>query len=212
MRLAVFASGRGTNFQALLDAEASGDLEAEVVLCISNTANAGALERAKSHGVTSAVITPDDHDSEEEFATALLDILREHDVDFVALAGYLKKVPRRVVHAFRGRMINIHPALLPAFGGTGLYGRRVHEAVIKYGARWTGVTVHLVDEEYDTGPIVLQVPIPVYPDDTADSLGERILEIEHGLFPQAVRLFAQNRVQVTDRQVRILSKAPSNAA
>ncbi len=211
MRLAIFASGDGSNFQALADACSSGDLPAHIALCVSNNSRARALERARSLNIPTAVLSPTEFADEDDYSEQLLDELYAKEVDFVALAGYLKKIPRRVVHAYRGRMVNIHPALLPAFGGEGLYGIRVHRAVLNYGARWTGATVHLVDDEYDTGPIVLQMPAPVYPDDTPERLAERVLEIEHRIYPQALRLFAQRRVQVEDRRVHILTAATAAA-
>lgn len=202
-RLAVFVSGGGTNFQALLDAAARGDLSCGIGLCVSSGPAAGALERARRAGVASVVVDPAAYADEDAFAKALLDALDAHGVDFVALAGYMKKIPADVVRAFHGRMLNIHPALLPAFGGRGMYGRRVHEAVLAYGARWSGATVHLVDEEYDTGPIVLQEPVPVLPDDTPETLAARVLEAEHRIYPEAVRLFAEGRLTVEGRLVRI---------
>ena len=203
MRLAVFASGGGTNFQALIDAVENGTLPARLVLCLSNKPNAGALDRARRHGIPTAVLTPDAFDDEPAYVKALLHTLADHRVAFIALAGYMRKVPPEVVGAFRHRMTNIHPALLPAFGGKGMYGRRVHEAVLAYGVRWTGATVHLVDEDYDTGPIVLQEPVPVHQDDTPDALAARVLETEHRLYPEALRLFAEGRVTVEGRRVLI---------
>ena len=208
MRLAVFASGGGTNFQAILDAVENGTLPLTVALCLSNTPKAAALARAERHDVPTAVLDPRDFETETPYAEALMQVLGEHEVNFIALAGYLRKIPAAVVSAFRGRMVNIHPALLPAFGGKGLYGRRVHEAVLAYGVRWTGATVHLVDEEYDTGPIVLQEPAPVMPGDTPDSLAARVLRVEHRLYPQALRLFAEGRVRIEGRIVRI-EEAPA---
>jgi phosphoribosylglycinamide formyltransferase-1 len=122
----------------------------------------------------------------------------------VALAGYLKKIPSDIVRRYHHRMVNIHPALLPSFGGKGMYGRRVHEAVLESGVRWTGVTVHLVDEEYDTGPIILQEPVPVYPGDSVEELAARVLEIEHQLYPRALNLVAETRVRVEGRKVHII--------
>ncbi len=203
LRLAVFASGGGTNFQAILDAIDQGDLPATVVLCVSNTADAGALDRAERHDVPTAVVDPDAFDTPEDFGDALMDRLAAQDVTFVALAGYMRKIPPNVVDAYRGRMTNIHPALLPAFGGKGMYGMRVHRAVIDYGVHWSGATVHLVDEQYDHGPVVLQEPVPVYADDTPDALAARVLDVEHRLYPEALRLFAQDRVRVDGRTVRI---------
>ncbi len=208
MRLAVFASGGGTNFQAILDAVESGSLLITVALCLSNTTKAGALARAERHSVPTAVLNPRDFEVEATYVEALMNVLDEHGVNFIALAGYLRKIPAAVVTAFRRRMLNIHPALLPAFGGKGLYGQRVHKAVLEYGARWSGATVHLVDEEYDTGPIVLQEPVPVLPGDTPETLAARTLRVEHRLYPQALRLFAEGRVTVEGRIVQI-EEAPA---
>jgi phosphoribosylglycinamide formyltransferase-1 len=203
LRLAVFASGGGTTFQAMLDAIEQGDLDAEARLCVSDRPDAGALDRAREHGVETAVVRPAAYDTPSAFGTALLDRLRSRDVSFVALAGYLRKVPPNVVDAFRGRMTNLHPALLPAFGGAGMYGMHVHRAVLDYGAHWSGATVHLVDEEYDHGPIVLQEPVPVYADDTPEALANRVRAVEHRLYPEALRLFAQGRVRQDGRTVWI---------
>ncbi len=207
MRLAVFASGGGTNFQAILDAVARGDLPATVALCLSNKADAGALTRAQRHGVPTVVLDPTDFETEAAYVAALQAALAARGVNFVALAGYMKKIPAAVVRAFRGRMLNVHPALLPAFGGRGMYGRKVHEAVLAYGVRWTGATVHLVDEDYDTGPIVLQEPVPVQPGDTPETLAARVLEVEHRLYAEALRLFAEGRIAVEGRLVRLREPA-----
>lgn len=201
MRLAVFASGGGTNFQAILDAVDRGSLPAEPVCCLSNTPEAGALERADRANVASVVVNPKDYTSPSAFGRALLDVLEEHEATFVALAGYMIKVPPNVVAAYRGRMTNVHPALLPAFGGQGMYGMNVHQAVIEYGVHWSGATVHLVDEEYDHGPVVLQEPVPVYAEDTPQTLADRIKEVEHRIYPEALRLFAEDRVHLDGRSV-----------
>ncbi|MFO8099824.1 MAG: phosphoribosylglycinamide formyltransferase [Salinibacter sp.] len=203
MRLSVFASGGGTNFQAILDAIAEGALSAEVAVCISNTPEAGALSRARKQNIPTAVHPPSTFDGPIAFGNALLDTLRHYNVEFVALAGYMLKVPPNVVATYRNRMTNIHPALLPAFGGQGMYGRHVHEAVLEYGARWSGATVHLVTEEYDQGPIVLQEPVPVFADDTPDRLAERVRSLEHTLYPEALRLFAEDRVHIDGRHVQL---------
>ncbi|ARA92409.1 phosphoribosylglycinamide formyltransferase [Rhodothermaceae bacterium RA] len=203
MRLAVFASGSGTNFQALLQARAEGSLSVDFALCVSNNASAPALERARIHGIPTAVLDPRSYPDEATYTADLAATLEAHGVTFIALAGYLRKIPSAIVRAYHGRMLNIHPSLLPAFGGRGMYGARVHEAVLAYGVRWTGVTVHLVDEAYDTGPIVLQEPVPVYPDDTPERLAARVLRVEHRIYPLAVQLFAERRVTVEGRRVRI---------
>jgi len=179
VRVAVLASGGGTNLQALLDA-CREPAPARVAVVISNVADAGALERARRAGVPAAVLR--DHRD----AAEILGILRQHRTELVVLAGYLKLVPTEVVAAFRDRMINIHPALLPSFGGKGMYGHRVHEAVLASGATVSGPTVHLVTAEYDRGPIVAQWPVPVSPDDTADTLAARVLAVEHQLLPAVV--------------------------
>lgn len=203
MQLAVFASGGGTNFQALLDAIDRGDLPATPVCCISNTSDAGALDRAEKHDVPATVVEPGRFDRPAAFGRALLEVLEQHEATFVALAGYMVKIPPVVVEAYRGRMTNVHPALLPAFGGKGMYGMNVHEAVLEYGVHWSGVTIHLVDEEYDHGPIVLQEPVPVHADDTPETLADRVKAVEHRLYPHALRLFADNRVQFDGRTAQI---------
>ncbi len=203
MRLAVFVSGSGSNFQAILDAVRDGTLAADVALCVSSRADAGALDRARAAGVPTLVADPawfaDDALQERE----LLERLERENVDFIALAGYLKRIPPGIVSAFRHRILNVHPALLPAFGGPGMYGIRVHRAAVEHGVRLSGATVHLVDEAYDTGPIVLQDAVPVFDDDTPETLAARVLTVEHRLFPLALSLFAHDRVRVEGRRVRI---------
>ncbi len=211
MRIAVFASGGGSNLQAILDAVAAGTLDAEVALVVSDREGAGALDRAERAGLPSVVLRPADFGDGEAFGAALLEALSRERASFVALAGYLKQIPAAVVRAFRGRMLNIHPSLLPAFGGPGFYGRRVHEAALAHGVRWSGATVHLVDEEYDTGPIVLQEPVPVREGDTPATLAARVLEAEHRLYPEALRLFAAGRVRLDGRRVRISDFGLPNA-
>ncbi len=190
--------------QAIVDAAESGSLEIDVAVCVSNKPDAGVLNRARAHNVPTIVIDPKSYDDEDRYTEDLLAALDGHEVNFVVLAGYLRRIPAAVVARFRHRILNIHPALLPAFGGTGLYGQRVHEAVVAHGVQWTGATVHIVDEQYDTGPIVLQRPVRVDPDDTAESLAARVLNVEHEIYPEAIRLFAEGRVQVEGRRVRIM--------
>jgi formyltetrahydrofolate-dependent phosphoribosylglycinamide formyltransferase len=173
----VLASGDGTNLQALLDT-LGPDAPAHVVRVVTNRADAGALERARQAGVPTTVLR--DPADAAELLVALA------DADLVVLAGYLKLVPRAAVARFRHRLINIHPALLPAFGGPGMYGRRVHEAVLASGAAVSGATVHYVDEHYDRGPIIAQRRVSVRPDDTPDTLAARVLAAEHELLPEVV--------------------------
>ncbi len=184
---AVLVSGRGSNLRALLEHQrALGDRRrGEVVLVASDRADAAALGIAREAGIAAEALPVTDSDG-----AFLLDLLRRHHIRMIALAGYLKLVPGAVVRSFRGRMINIHPALLPAFGGAGMYGARVHRAVLASGARVTGVTMHLVDEEYDRGAIVAQWPVPVHSSDTPESLAARVLRVEHLLFPRGVEALA----------------------
>ena len=186
MNVAVLASGQGTNLQSLLDACGGASSPARIALVVSNKAGAGALAWAAAAGVPVAAIAEDGQD-----AAGLLALLAERAIDLVVLAGYLKRVPESVVRAYRGRMLNIHPALLPSFGGPGMYGRRVHEAVLQSGARVSGATVHLVDEQYDHGAIVAQWPVPVRPDDTPETLAARVLAVEHRLLPAVVLTLAR---------------------
>lgn len=203
MRLALFASGSGTNAGAVFDAVERKQLAAEVVLLVSDRPRAGALDRAVARGVPTAIIAPGEFADEGGFARALLDVLAAHEVDTVALAGYLRRIPDPVVWAFAGRMLNVHPSLLPAFGGPGMYGRRVHEAVLAYGCRLSGATVHLVDAGLDTGPVVLQEAVAVHADDTPETLAAAVLAVEHALLPRALRLLASGRLHVSGRLVTI---------
>ncbi len=179
MRVAVLASGAGTNLQAILE-RCHEPAPVRVALVASNRPDSGALRLAHKTEVATYVI----EDPSDGFS--LLATLRDHDIDLIVLAGYLKLVPKNVVVEFAGRMINIHPALLPSYGGAGMYGNRVHAAVIESGATVTGVTVHLVTEDYDRGPIIAQWPVPVAPDDTPETLQQRVIAVEHELLPAVV--------------------------
>ncbi|MBD3391327.1 MAG: phosphoribosylglycinamide formyltransferase [Chitinivibrionales bacterium] len=201
MRCAVFASGGGTNFQTLLDRKDAGNLHVEFVLMVGNNSTAKAFERARAHGIPAVHIAPSHFDSPGRYTRRLMEVLDEHSVELILLAGYMKMVPGELVRVYRNRIINIHPALLPAFGGKGLYGTRVHQAVLDYGAKLTGVTVHFVDEEYDHGPVILQQAVEVRDDDDADSLAARVLTVEHDCYWRAVELVAQGKVTVSGRRV-----------
>ncbi len=179
--IAVLVSGHGSNLQALLARTSADGSAGRVALVLSNRAEAGALPRAREAGIETAVTSADGQD-----APFILGRLAAAGIQLVVLAGYLRKVPDAVVETFRGRILNIHPALLPAFGGPGMYGRRVHEAVLASGATVTGATVHLVDEHYDHGPILAQWPVPVRPGDDAATLAARVLALEHRLLPAVV--------------------------
>lgn len=204
LRLAVFASGRGSNFQAILNAIAAQRLQAQVVLLVANRAEAGALQIARAAQIPAAVIEEKQFTEAADYAHALLEQLTKYDANFIALAGFMRKIPVEVVRQFRHRLVNIHPALLPSFGGKGLYGHRVHEAVLAYGCKVSGATVHFVDAEYDSGAPILQRCVPVLDDDTPETLAARVLEVEHQIYPEALQLFAEDRIRVEGRRVKIL--------
>ena len=189
--MAVLASGGGTNLQAILDyLESKGDdRPGEVVLVASDREGASALDRARRAGIPTAVLAS----TRAPTACDALAVLREHRVDFIALAGFLRLLPKEILTEYPSRIVNIHPALLPSFGGPGMYGDRVHRAVLMSGALVSGATVHYVDEEYDNGAILAQWPVPVLADDTVHSLAARVLKVEHVLYPRVIDAVASGR-------------------
>ena len=189
MKLAVFISGGGTNLQALIDTCAKGTLKAEIKAVISNNSKAYGLDRARQAGLETFHISRIVYSDEEDYQNALMDVLEEFEIDLVVLAGYMKLLPSVVVKKYYGRIINIHPALLPKYGGKGMYGMKVHEAVLQSGDKFSGATVHMVDDKYDQGPILIQRRVPVQNGDTPETLAARVLEVEHQILPQAVSLF-----------------------
>ena len=192
-RLAVFCSGTGSNFRALFQAIRERGLAAEIVLCISNRSQCGAFDFARGQGMETLHLSEKQFDTFAAFSAAMVAALRERDIDIVLLAGYMRKVPDAVVAAYPDRILNIHPALLPKFGGEGMYGIHVHTAVIAAGEKESGATVHLVNEEYDKGRIVLQRKVPVLPGDTPELLAARVLECEHALYPDALEKLLAGR-------------------
>ena len=191
MNVAVFGSGRGSNFQAILAAKKGGRLdEVSISLVMSNNSSSGILELARANAIPAFHVSQKQFPSEDHYADALLGLLRSHDVDAVVLAGFMKKVPSKVIAAYRGRILNIHPALLPKHGGAGMYGIHVHEAVLRAGDRESGATVHMVDEHYDHGEILLQERVPVLPGDTPETLAVRVLDVEHRILPEALARMA----------------------
>ena len=181
--IAVFASGGGSNFQALIDYE--GNSSYHIVLLLTDRKQAGAIERAEKAGKHSEVVDQKGK-SDQEVTNQMKDLLEGYEVEFIALAGYLRKIPPAVVSLYTGRMVNIHPALLPRFGGEGMYGRSVHKAVIEAGETISGPTVHYVDEDYDTGEIIAQALVPILEGDDPDSLSDKVLQAEHKLYPRTV--------------------------
>jgi phosphoribosylglycinamide formyltransferase-1 len=204
LRLVAFASGGGSNVRAIYNNILDGKLNAELVGVISNNSSCGALEHAREHDIAAFHISSKQFDRSTDFEKRLLDVLSELKTDMVILAGYMKMMPESVVRAYKNKMLNIHPALLPSFGGKGLYGHFVHEAVLDYGCKVSGVTVHLVDAEYDTGAPILQRCVPVKNDDTPDSLAARVLKEEYKIYSDAIQLFAEGRVNINGRKVTIL--------
>lgn len=193
VRVAVFASGRGSNFRAVQSTlQLQPDVAAQIVLCVSNNPDPGAFAYAHQNEIATVRLSPKMFpDAPDIYDQKLLLLLQEYRVDMILLAGYMRKLPTGVVAAYRGRILNVHPALLPEFGGQGMYGLNVHRAVIEAGKRESGPTVHLVDEEYDTGAIIAQQRVPVLPDDTPETLAERVLRAEHELLPQVVLMAAE---------------------
>lgn len=205
-RLAVFASGRGSNFKAILDHIRSGFIPATIKLCITNNPNAGVIKIAEANGVPVQIFPPKDYRDEQAFNEAIFFALVKAEIDFIVLAGYLKLIGRQIVEKYSNKIINIHPALLPSFGGKGMYGHHVHEAVYNRGSKISGATVHLVNNEYDAGPIVLQKSIAIDDVKSSDEIAERVLEIEHEIFPLAVKLLVEDRLNVNGLRVTIVGE------
>ena len=203
--IAVLLSGGGTNLQAIIDAIEAKKLDAEIKLVLSNKADAYGLVRATQHGIATAVLDHKQYSSREAYDQAAVDKLRGARIDLVVLAGFMRLLSPVFVGAFSNRIMNIHPALLPAFPGL-----HVQKKALEYGVRFAGCTVHFVNEECDAGPIIIQAVVPVFTDDTEDSLAARILEQEHRIYPRAIQLYAEGRLQFEGR--RVVVKEPQTAA
>jgi phosphoribosylglycinamide formyltransferase-1 len=201
LSIAVLLSGSGRSLQNLLDRIAAGQLPAEVDLVISSRPDAYGLKRARHAGISTAVVERNAFHDRDDFCATIFDQCRQAGVQLVCLAGFLQLL--RIPDDFAGRVMNIHPALLPAFGGQGMYGRHVHEAVLEYGAKLSGCTVHFADNVYDHGPVILQRAVEVLDDDTPDSLADRVFAAECEAYPEAIRLFAEGKLHLHGRRVRI---------
>lgn len=212
VRIGVLASGRGSNLQAIIDAVEAGALQAQIIVVISNKRDAVALERARRHGIQDVFVDPKPFagqpDSREAYDRALLDVLHKHEVELVLLAGYMKIVTPLLIHAYENRMMNIHPSLLPAFPGLD-----VQKKALEWGVKVAGCTVHFVTPGVDEGPIIIQAAVPVLEQDSAETLAARILAEEHRIYPKAVQLYAEGRLQVEGRRVRVegVSAPPATA-
>lgn len=201
VKCAVFASGGGSNFQSLIDRRDAGELKVELCVLVVNNSGAGAALRARESGIPVVHCAPSHFDDAEVYAKTLLDHLDDYAADCIVLAGYMKMLPSLLVQRFRNRIINIHPGLLPAFGGKGMYGSNVHKAVLEYGAKISGITIHFVDEEYDHGPVIYQETVPVLDDDTPESLAARVLDLEHARLWKVVNAVGTGEVRVEGRRV-----------
>ncbi len=206
-KIGVLISGSGTNLQALIDNVENGFINGEISVVISNKESAYGLERARQHNIDAVFVNQKNYENFEEFNNAIIDELNARDVNLVVLAGYLKILSGSFIETYRNKIINIHPSLIPSFCGKGYYGLRVHEAAISYGVKMSGATVHFVDEEADSGPIILQDAVPVAYNDTAETLQQKVLRTEHMLLPLAVKYFCDGRLEVTGRKVRIIEQA-----
>lgn len=203
-RIGVLVSGGGSNMQAVMDEIAAGRINGQIVLVISDRPGAFALERAHAAGIATTVIAYKSYPSREAFSQAIADCLLAAGVELVLHAGFMRMTTRELTDPFAGRMMNIHPALIPSFCGPGFYGHHVHEAVLNYGVKVSGCTVHFVELEVDGGPIIVQRTVPVLEDDTPDTLAARVLEEEHRAYPEAVRLFCAGRLHIEGRRVHVL--------
>src|SRR4030042_709314 len=198
LKLGILASGRGSNFQSIIDAINSGRVKAEIAVLITDNTSAFAIERAKKHGIEYLVIRPKEYAKRDDFFIKIAEELKKRDVGLVVLAGFMRIVGKPLIDAFPGMIMNIHPALLPSFPG--LHGQK---QAFEYGVKFSGFTVHFVDEGVDTGPIIIQSVVPVYDDDTAEILASRILTEEHRIYPQAIHFYAEGKLEIKDRKVRI---------
>lgn len=205
LKIAVLVSGGGTNLQAIIDSITDGRItDTKIEAVISNNPRAYALERAKKAGIEALCISPKSFESRADFNAALLEAVNERQVDLIVLAGFMVVVPEAMIRAYRNRIINIHPSLIPSFCGTGYYGLHVHEAALKRGVKISGATVHFVDEGTDTGPIIMQKAVEVLSDDTPEVLQHRIMEqAEWQIMPQVINLIAHDKVHVVDGKVVI---------
>ncbi len=208
LSVAVLVSGTGSNLVSIYNEIQNGHLNAKIALVISNKSTAGGLMFARENNIAAIHISPNQYDDMATYTEELLNLLKDHQVELVVLAGYLKIIPTAVVQMYKNKIINIHPALLPSFGGKGLYGKHVHQAVLDYGCKVSGATVHIVDEEYDTGGPVIQECVPVLDDDTVETLASRVLEIEHKILPKSIQLFADGKISIQGRKVFINRDEP----
>ncbi len=200
LKIGVLASGRGSNFQALIDSLESGKINAEIGLLIVDNQNAYAIERAKKHSIEYLYIDPSNYPTKNEYYTEVANQFKKRDVELVVLAGFMRVVKKPLIDAYPNKIMNIHPALLPSFPG--LHGQK---DAVDYGVRISGCTVHFIDEGIDSGPIIIQAAVPVSFEDNEEILSQRILELEHKIYPEAVKLYSEGRLKIEGRRVRVLN-------
>ena len=202
--IAVFVSGGGSNFRAIHKQTLNGNIPGEIVLVVSNNPNCGAINYAEENALSTCIVNNTPYSIPDTRDYTLLQALLKAEIDLICLAGYMKLLPQNIVQQYKNKILNIHPALLPDFGGKGFYGMKVHEAVLKSGAEYSGVTVHFVDEKYDHGPIISQRKVKVLNTDNAEILAERVLKVEHELYPEVVKASCENRIIMENNKPRIL--------
>ena len=193
--LAIFASGEGSNFQSIHHHILSGEILGCIVLAVSNNLNSGAIKYARENNISTFIINEINNPNSVSWEELLIKELDRNSIDLICLAGYLKLLPKIIIHNYQNRIMNVHPALLPQFGGEGFYGKKVHEAVIASGIKKSGVTIHFVDEKYDHGEIIAQQTVEVKSDDTVEKLAKKVLLVEHKLYPQVVKAFCEDRIK-----------------
>lgn len=203
VKIGVLISGSGTNLQSIIDNIHNKNINGEITVVISNKMHAYGLERARQNNIDAVYVNQKDFDNFQQFNDAIIAELKNHGVELVVLAGYLKILSSNFIEEYRNRIINIHPSLIPSFCGKGFYGIKVHEAVIDYGVKISGATVHFVDEGADTGPIIIQEVVYIKNDDTADTLQQKILKVEHKILPLAVEYYCDGRIEIIGRKVKI---------
>lgn len=203
IKIGVLISGSGSNLQSIIDSINIGDINGKITVVVSNKKDAYGLERAKQHDINAVFVNQKEYDNIECFNDAIIEVLKENEVELVVLAGYLKILSSKFISLYKNKIINIHPSLIPSFCGKGYYGIKVHEAAIDYGVKISGATVHFVDENADTGPIIIQETVNVDCKDTAGTLQRKILQIEHKILPLAVKYYCEGKIEVIGRKTFI---------
>lgn len=203
LKIGVLISGSGTNLQSIIDNIEKGEINGKITVVISNKSDAYGLERARQHNINAVFVNHKEYENFEMYNDAVIEELEKHGVELIVLAGYLKILSGKFIEKYRNKIINIHPSLIPSFCGKGYYGLKVHEAAVNYGVKLSGATVHFVDEQADTGPIIMQESVEVDYDDSAETLQKKILKIEHKILPLAVKYYCDGKLEVVGRKVKI---------